>query len=156
MAEAYADCPVYERKTYHGGKKRLFNGILHGIDTGTEEISFCSWKTCEPIKVMQRPVLRWAKTQQMKIDKEKRTKAQEVIDSMEQTIADAIAVKISTLFDFKQKDVFELIQDMQDCVDVDANVLLYGFILFVRLENKMQEKGSETPKNVVRVHLFYS
>ena len=38
----------------------------------------------------------------------------------------------------------------------DANVLLYGFILFVRLENKMQEKGSETPKNVVRVHLFYS
>jgi hypothetical protein len=161
MAEAYADCPVYERKIFNAGKESFIDGISDGFDTGTEEILCVAWRTCEPIKVMHRPVQRWAKHQQMNIDREKRTKAREVILSMEVTIAFAIAVKISTLFNFEQKYVFDLIQDMQDCVDVDANVLLYAFILFVRLENKMQEKGtwqngSERPKNVERVHLFYS
>jgi hypothetical protein len=154
-ADAYADMPVKQKTVLHH-KERFRDGIKDGYDSRTTEILEFVWRTCEPIKVMQRPVQRWAKTQQMNIDREKRTKALEVIESMEDTIGVAIAVQISTLFNVKQKDAFESIQDMQDCVDVDANVLLYVFILFVRLEHKMQEKCSEKPKNVKRVHLFCS
>ena len=156
MGEAYADCPVYQKTIHHTGKQVFKNGILQCFESSTTEILFMCWITCEPIKVMQRPVLRWAKQQQKNIDKEKRTKAIEVITSMEDTIGQAIRVQISTIFNVEQEDAFDLFQNLMRCVDVDANVLLYAFILFVRLENKMQEKGSETPKNVVRVHLFCS
>jgi hypothetical protein len=156
MGEAYADCPVYQQKIFHAGKPRLIDGRVQDFATGTEEILFMCWKTCEPIKVMQRPVLRWAKQQQMNIDREKRNKAREVIASMEDTIGLAIAVQITTLFNVQQEDAFDLLQNLQDCVDCGANVSLYAFILFLRLEHKMQEKGSEKPKNVFRVHLFCS
>jgi hypothetical protein len=156
MGEAYADCPVYQKQIFHTGKEVFKNGILQYFKSSVTEILLMCWTTCEPIKVMQRPVLRWAKQQQKNIDKEKRTKAIEVITSMEDTIEQAIAVQISTIFNVEQEDAVDLFQNLMRCVDVAANVLLYAFILFVRLENKMQEKGSETPINVVQVHLFCS
>jgi hypothetical protein len=55
-------------------------------------------------------VLRWAKQQQMNIDREKRDKACEVIASMEDTIGLAITVQISTIFNVEQEDAFDLVQ----------------------------------------------